>query len=139
MKKGSKHTPEARERMRQRRLGVKPAPHSAAGLAKIAAISAEAMRGRVGAVHNSWKGDDASYSAIHRWIGRHFPRVGRCEYCGGTDKPTCYASADHRYTRNRTDWFELCYRCHSWFDGHGAKVSAAASRRRDPHPDGPKA
>lgn len=32
-------------------------------------------------------------------------------------EPAYIASARHdRYTENRADWFELCRRCHIWFD-----------------------
>ena len=58
-----------------------------------------------------------SYLAIHKWIARNYPRTGRCEYCGCTDRRTQYASASHaRYTRNRADWFEFCSPCHAMFD-----------------------
>src|SRR5215831_14814471 len=65
---------------------------------------------------------------------RNYPKTGRCEYCGATDRPTEYASVGHRYTRNRADWFEFCRRCHNAFDGpHSdetkAKISAANKGR----------
>lgn len=59
---------------------------------------------------------DGGLAATHEWMARHFPYVGRCEYCGRVRK-THYASIGHTYTRNRLDWFELCARCHKWFDG----------------------
>jgi hypothetical protein len=47
---------------------------------------------------------------------RHFPKVGRCEFCGQRGR-TEYASIGHTYTRNRGDWFELCKAHHQAFDG----------------------
>ena len=66
------------------------------------------------------------YRDIHRWMNRHYPRIGRCEWCGGTDRKTQYANVGHRYTRNRADWFEFCCRCHAIFDG----VPVALTDRR---------
>lgn len=73
------------------------------------------------------------FNQIHVWINKHYPRTGRCEYCGRTDRPTEYASDGHRYTRNRADWFEFCRACHKRFDtlspeSH-ARISAAAKAR----------
>jgi NUMOD3 motif len=88
-----------------------------------------------GSDHCCWKGSEASYKAIHIWMSKHYPKTGRCEYCGCTDRRTQYASASHdRYTRNRADWFEFCVPCHRVFDGvtgkpfsleHLAALSAA--------------
>lgn len=73
------------------------------------------------------------YHHIHIWINREFPRTNRCEYCGRRTR-THYASIGHQYTRNRTDWFELCPRCHNAFDGPPtpetiAKIKAATTGR----------
>jgi hypothetical protein len=57
------------------------------------------------------------YHAVHIWMRHNFPPVGRCEFCATTVRRTVYASIGHTYTRNRTDWFELCDRCHKAFDG----------------------
>jgi hypothetical protein len=63
-------------------------------------------------------GRSTRYAAIHYWINRNFPRVGRCEWCGRVDRKTEYASARHDvYTHNRADWFEFCRPCHRAFDG----------------------
>jgi hypothetical protein len=58
------------------------------------------------------------YRAIHNWINRHYPRTGRCEYCGSRARRTSYATARKGiYTRNRADWFEFCQPCHRNYDG----------------------
>jgi hypothetical protein len=57
-----------------------------------------------------------SYRAAHTWMRTRYPLTGRCEWCASIEKRTCYASAEHRYTRNRADWLELCYSCHAYFD-----------------------
>ena len=56
------------------------------------------------------------YSTLHKWINKMFPRSNRCDLCGTTEKPTQYASIGHVYTRNRSDWLELCPPCHYTFD-----------------------
>lgn len=73
---------------------------------------------RRGTDHPLFKGEAASYTTVHKWMRRNFPKTGRCEYCGRTDRVTQYASASHsRYTLNRADWFELCVPCHRAVDG----------------------
>jgi hypothetical protein len=67
----------------------------------------------------------AAYRGAHNWINRHFPRIGRCEYCGTTKRRTEYATARPGiHTRNRADWFEFCRPCHARFDGVPARQSA---------------
>ena len=80
---------------------------------------------------------EAWYHTLHQWMNKHYPRTGRCEYCGCTNRRTEYASASHdRYTRNRADWFEFCHPCHAAFDGsyvgsdaHRQAVSTALKGR----------
>lgn len=71
-----------------------------------------------------------AYDAIHQWIARRYPLVGRCEWCGRTNRKTEYASAGHRYTRNRADWFEFCQSCHRAFDGWRPPLHTAATRAK---------
>jgi hypothetical protein len=72
----------------------------------------------------------ASYFAVHMWLNAHFPRIGRCEFCARTNRATEYASIGHTYTRQRSDWFELCKRCHKAFDG----LTGPRARCRRGHP-----
>jgi hypothetical protein len=59
-----------------------------------------------------------TYTGVHEWLNDHYPRAGRCECCGRTDRPTEYAVARPGFfTRNRADWFEFCRRCHRLYDG----------------------
>lgn len=71
----------------------------------------------------SWKGDEATSSALHAWLRRHYPPTGICEECEedvGTHKPTGthYAFRHHPkpHTRDRDDYRELCPSCHATFD-----------------------
>lgn len=69
-----------------------------------------------------WKGDNASYSAIHHFLKRNFPKSGECDECGKIAK-TQYALIHGRsYSREREDYRELCPRCHMQYD-HGGERS----------------
>lgn len=50
---------------------------------------------------------------IHQWLVKHHPKSGRCEQCGSEGK-TDYAFQHHPkpYTRDRSDYRELCRSCH---------------------------
>jgi hypothetical protein len=85
-----------------------------------------------------WKGNEASYSALHHYLIKHFPKVGVCENCG-QQSDTQYALLKGRsYSRSREDYWELCPTCHMRYDQGGelnvqAKLSAeqvAEIRRR---------
>jgi len=68
----------------------------------------------------AWKGDNAGYSALHKWIynpwclGR--PKI--CEHCGVTAKETklYWANKNHKYKRDLSDWISLCAKCHKAYD-----------------------
>jgi len=63
----------------------------------------------------NWKGDDVSYKGIHKYISIRYPKKNKCEHCdfkGFTE----YASKDHKYSRKREDYLELCVPCHQKYD-----------------------
>ncbi len=88
-----------------------------------------------GARSAKWKGDDASYGAIHAYLRKHFPKAGICEECGQA-KRTDYALIKGReYSRNREDYRELCERCHIRYDDIGGsrwRGTATASAAGEP-------
>lgn len=66
-----------------------------------------------------WKGDEASYNAIHTYLRKHYPKAGACEACGKEGR-TDYALIKGRsYSRDRNDYMELCRRCHVFYDEIG--------------------
>lgn len=88
--------------------------------------------------HPNWKGDEVGYKALHAWLNANFPRSGCCELCGTTEKRTEYASKG-RYSRERSDYLEVCRPCHTTMDGRDnpptttrEKMSAAARGRSKP-------
>lgn len=66
-----------------------------------------------------WKGDKASYVAIHMWVRRHKGLPTVCATCNKTsDVPRViqWANVDHKYTRNLDEWVSLCASCHKKHD-----------------------
>ena len=79
-----------------------------------------------------WKGDEAGYGAIHAYLLKHYPKAGTCEECS-RQVPTEFALIKGRqYTRIRSDYRELCKRCHNIYDGIGGSrwrgIETAAQR-----------
>lgn len=73
-----------------------------------------------GTSHPSWKGDKASYNAIHKWVYTHFKKKNICSLCKEVKK-TCWANKTGLYKREENDWIELCYQCHWHFDRENPK------------------
>lgn len=66
---------------------------------------------------NNWKGDKASYYAVHAWVARHRGRPQKCEHCGTTEKKKYqWANKSHEYKRDLNDWIRLCVPCHKKYD-----------------------
>lgn len=65
----------------------------------------------------SWKGDNASYEAIHMWIRKHLakPESGLCPNCNV--KQVCdVACITGIYNRDFYNWKWLCRSCHFKYD-----------------------
>lgn len=73
--------------------------------------------------HRYWKGDFASYSALHYWLYR---QVGKANYCSKntTHKSTRYhwANISGLYKRDVNDFMALCPSCHHKYDKIGSKM-----------------
>ena len=56
---------------------------------------------------------DTSLRATHNWLRRNYPYTGVCEHCGN-EGYTHYSFNRHPdpYTYDRSDYEELCARCH---------------------------
>jgi len=61
--------------------------------------------------HHNWTGDDGTYHAKHLWFLRNWTKTGICQICYQKRK-TGFHNKDRRYSRNREDYIELCYKCH---------------------------
>lgn len=65
----------------------------------------------------SWKGDGAGYYSLHSWIRRNKEVPNGCELCGIKNaKKYEWANKDHKYKRNKKDYFYVCTSCHRKYD-----------------------
>jgi hypothetical protein len=101
--RGHRATPEHRAAIS---AGLRGKPHSPERRALIS-----------GENHYGWKGDSATYDAIHDWLRKHHPKTGVCEECEA-EALTEYAYQRHPepHTRDRSDYREMCVPCHRTFD-----------------------
>jgi len=64
-----------------------------------------------------WKGEDATYVVMHRWVQNNRGKATLCEHCKQTDKKRYeWANIDHKYKRNLSDYIQLCTACHVKYD-----------------------
>ena len=71
---------------------------------------------------NNWKGENASYYAIHAWVARHRGRPQKCEHCGTTKfRRYHWANKSRKYKRELSDWIRLCVPCHRKYDSTDTK------------------
>lgn len=70
-----------------------------------------------------WKGDNAGYSALHKWIARVKGKPAYCEECNRSDEGTPYdwANISGKYKRDVSDWKRFCRSCHQKFDNVAQK------------------
>jgi hypothetical protein len=67
----------------------------------------------------NWKGDDAKYSAIHKWVYKILGKPDTCEHCGVTQLSGWkiqWANKSGLYLRIASDWLRLCVKCHREYD-----------------------
>lgn len=67
----------------------------------------------------NWKGDKASYGAIHDYVNYHYGQPQICEQCPAKDlgsRKHQWANISGRYKRDRSDWIRLCAKCHFRYD-----------------------
>lgn len=82
--------------------------------------------------HHRWVGEKISYSGIHVWIFRNFPKPKICSKCG-TVKAKRYewANISGEYFRDKKDWIRLCYPCHRAFDGQYGEGNGRAKLKEE--------
>lgn len=70
-----------------------------------------------GEKNKAWKGDFASYSAMHKWVARQKGKPSKCEHCGTIRARRFeWANRDHSYRREPDDYIRLCVKCHRRWD-----------------------
>lgn len=116
--KARKSTPEKREAARARAKEWYRNNRERALASAKERYEAQPKKGRpTGENHHLWKGDNVSYSTLHRWVVRYRGRPQKCEFCGTTEaKVYDWANKDHQYKRNLDDWLRLCRSCHRNYD-----------------------
>ncbi len=75
-----------------------------------------AKREQRGSKNSSWKGDSATYAALHRRVEAQRGRPKRCEDCGKTRGRFEWANISGRYS-DVMDYKRLCVSCHHRLDG----------------------
>lgn len=55
------------------------------------------------------------YNRIHKWAARHMMKQGKCFYCERKTK-TVWSNIDHEYRQDKTEWQEICHKCHTAYD-----------------------
>lgn len=83
---------------------------------------------------SAFKGDKAGYSAIHKWVAAHFGKPTVCLCCETRGSRMHWANIDHKYSRMRSDWIQLCASCHAYFD-KGNPLYRSVILTRLPHCD----
>lgn len=129
-KKGFKHSEETKQKIRKKRIGKRhseetkikmslSSKHHNKGIKLSKKTKKLISRNRKGKCLNeknfNWKGDKASYSAIHHWVIRKLGKPKKCSICNKTNK-LHWANIDHKYLRNLKNWVTLCAKCHKKFD-----------------------
>lgn len=71
---------------------------------------------RVGSKNPAWRGDRASYSAVHSWVRRNLVKPKLCQSCQVVP-PLDVANISQKYLRDLSDYEWLCRKCHMKKDG----------------------
>ena len=71
-----------------------------------------------GSNNPNWKGANAGYGAVHRWVEKQLGTPQICWNCDAEKKSRYYwANIDGIYKRGLEHWMRLCAKCHAKFDG----------------------
>ena len=102
-KKRKPHTEEAKQKMREAKKG------------KVSPLKGKKFKHRQDGNSYQYKGENAGYSAIHKWVRKRRGEPTKCEHCG-KEKKCQWANKDHLYRRRLKDYISLCARCHKLYD-----------------------
>lgn len=72
---------------------------------------------RKGESSAGWKGNNAGYGAIHRWLRKNLPKPNKCINCKKFTSYLDLANISQQYKRDFEDWEYLCRKCHQIKDG----------------------
>lgn len=77
--------------------------------------------------------EDASYSAIHKYLTARYGKPDKCDECGlkpNNKSDIHWANISGMYTRNREDYKTLCRWCHLKNDGNDIKSNGGRWKKR---------
>lgn len=74
-----------------------------------------AKKGITGKDHPAWKGNNVTYSAIHKGLVSQYGNPEICIACGKTEKLD-WANISGLYKREIEDYIGLCRKCHVIYD-----------------------
>lgn len=81
-----------------------------------------AKRDRFGEKNHAWRGDEASYQALHCRLYSRFGKPEKCSVCGTTEAAAFdYANLTGNYA-DVSDYAPMCRSCHHRFDGRAANL-----------------
>lgn len=69
-----------------------------------------------------WKGGKCLYVSIHNSIRKKYGKANHCEECGLDEIPKGkkrwfeWSNIDGNYSKDRSDWQQLCMPCHKGID-----------------------
>ena len=73
--------------------------------------------------HHYWKGDNVSYSGLHKWVARKLGKPKRCDKCGDVNANRYnWSNISGKYLRDLSDWWRLCCKCHWSYDEISKKI-----------------
>jgi len=78
-----------------------------------------------------WKGDKASYKAIHQWVRSHLSKPEFCTKCN-INPSREVANIDGKYSRDLTTWAWMCRSCHLRMDNVATKAWITKKGRIQP-------
>lgn len=68
---------------------------------------------RKGDNHWNWKGNNANYIALHKWLRKNKPKPEKCERCGIYTSELDCSNISGKLTRTLDDYEYICKSCHS--------------------------
>jgi len=122
---GQKRTEETRDKIRQKAIGRKHTPETiqkireARQKQKITEPMLKALANNRGENSLLWKGKNASYRTLHKWVEKHLGKPTQCEHCSKNNLKSHYihwANKSGEYKRELDDWVRLCALCHKRYD-----------------------
>lgn len=69
----------------------------------------------------NWRGDNVSYSGLHKWVHRNYEWEKRCTNCDKTEGKIDLANITGVYVRAKENWTILCRACHIQEDRRNPK------------------